>query len=173
MSELVTAFDVVMGSDLSTRASARSWGKLALHCEIYSVTQLRRIYDVHTLELLYDPEFISAEPEPEPEPEPETELEPALEPERYGALVEAAPRVWPAASHPFDSGADLKRHLEEVYGDEWCLFDAERGLDRYDCRQGWELLPQELRENPSESVRRPPDRDRPSAVTVALRIHAA
>ena len=54
MSELVAAFDVIMGSDLSARANARSWGKLALHCEIYSITQLRRIYDVYSLELHYD-----------------------------------------------------------------------------------------------------------------------
>jgi hypothetical protein len=151
MSELVAAFDVVMGSDLSTRASARSWGKLALHCEIYSVTQLRRIYDVHSLELRYDPEFVFDHPDDEPEA-PQRQLDLGLE--QCDAIAEAPPRILPVQSHPFDSGADLKRQLEASYGEEWGLAATatERGEDRYDCLLGWEILPAVLRENPSESV---------------------
>lgn len=151
MSELVAAFDIVMGSDLSTRASARSWGKLALHCEIYSVTQLRRIYDVHSLELRYDPEFVFDHPDDEPEA-PQRQLDLGLE--QCDAIAEAPPRILPVQSHPFDSGADLKRQLEASYGEEWGLAATatERGEDRYDCLLGWEILPAVLRENPSESV---------------------
>lgn len=149
MSELVAAFDLVMGSDLSARAKAQSWGKLALHCEIYSVTQLRRIYDVHKLELVYDPEFVFEQQE---EDGPELGLELGPEPEQCNELAEPAPYVWYVHTHPFDSGADLKRQLQETNGEAWGLDCVERGFDRYDCRQGWELMPQILRENPSESV---------------------
>ena len=54
-------------------------------------------------------------------------------------LAAVAPRVWEVESHPFDSGADLKRHLEKTHGEEWGLTgtsrqsSGNRGTDRYDC----------------------------------------
>lgn len=153
MTELVTAFDVVMGSDLSARANARSWGKLALHCEIYSITQLRRIYDVHSLELHYDREFVLDHTDDEASTQrdlPYNLADPPLE--QRDAVAEALPRIWPVQSHPFDSGADLKRQLQTSFGEEWGLLATERAQDRYDCLLGWELLPAVVRENPSESV---------------------
>ena len=131
-------------------AGARSWGKLALHCQIYSIAQLRRIYDVHSLELCYDPEFVSDHSDDEAG----AYHRPALPAEHCDAIAEAPPRVWTVQSHPFDSGADLKRQLQAAFGEEWGLSASERGRDRYDCLLGWELLPALLRENPSESVSR-------------------
>eukprot|EP01052_Picozoa_sp_SAG31_P064066 SAG31_NODE_22948_length_514_cov_1.291566_1_plen_100_part_10 len=57
MAELIAAFDLLVGSDLSQRVGRTSWGQLALHCEIYSTQQLRRTYDVRTVRLEYDSEF--------------------------------------------------------------------------------------------------------------------
>lgn len=130
------------------RAGARSWGKLALHCEIYSIAQLRRIYDVHSLELCYDPEFVCDHSDDDPD----AYHRPDLPDEHCDAVAEAPPRVWTVQSHPFDSGADLKSQLQTKFGEEWGLSATERGRDRYDCLLGWELLPAVLRENPSESV---------------------
>ena len=123
MAELVAAYDMLMGSDLSRRAAQLGWGKLSLHCEIYSVPQLRAAYDVHAVVLHFEPEFRfddddeCSEPEREPEPEPEPEPEGGSS----SALAEPPPREWPIDSHPFDSGADLKRHLQDAHGEEWGL----------------------------------------------------
>ena len=129
MAELTAAVDMLVGSDLSKRVGAGgSWGKLALHCEVYSTAQLRRSYDVRAVRLAYDEEFHDMEDDDDGEAEgdeasqhageggagAEAEAAAAARPED-GALAARDLREWVIASHPYDSGADLKRQLQQAY----------------------------------------------------------
>ena len=162
MAELVAAYDALMGSDLAGKLKKGTWNKLALHCEIYEVAQLRRQYDVHTVRLQI--ERLTGEKHPDITASSSSSSSSSSIAETPAAAELSACREWPVSCHPYDSAADLKRELQERYGAEWGLHEApdgtaageyaepvSRGLDRDGLIRGWELLPETMREQPGES----------------------
>lgn len=156
MAALAAAYDRLMGSDLALKARGSVWTKLSFHCEVYSVRELRRVYDVHAVRLRMESAPTNLDAAAQQSQLKGTTASAHDYELSSGDNIVAWEREWEAECHPFDSGADLKRTLQEQYGDAWGLtkqgaLAKERSADRDGLAKGWELLPAVPRAKPSDA----------------------
>lgn len=131
MTELIFAYDMLMDDDYGSTGVGDS--RVALACEMYTIDELRlnRLYDVYTLQILYDDNNKEIRNSYD-----DTKVDyPTKEQDYYELTNIQTTQIF---AHPDDSVLDLKRHLQESFAERWDL--SERKSNRYQIATDWELV---------------------------------
>jgi hypothetical protein len=118
MAEIIQAYDQLRADDvISTRAGD---SRVALACQMFTLEELQsdNVHDVYKIRILYLDDLNG-------------------DSSVSHSISETLSPSFEIMVHPEDSVSDLKRQIQDLYGNVWGIVD--RRLDRDSIRIGWEL----------------------------------
>lgn len=135
MSELIEAYDQLLSDEFGKKVGD---SRVALACEMYTLEELKmdRLHDVYTLKIIY-----TEDPEGD---EIDNDVIQTQNVAKNDELVESDETqlntevIIEVLTHPDNSVSDLKRYLQDRFGNDWGL--TGRKLDRHGVGTGWELM---------------------------------
>jgi curved DNA-binding protein CbpA len=122
MAEIIQAYGQLRNNDVIGVSAGDS--RVALACQMFTLEELQcdNLHDVYNIRITFHDDL-------------KDDLSTSHSAQDMSSL--SLKRCLEINAHPDDSVSDLKRQIQDLYGNDWGL--TNRRLDRYAIRIGWEL----------------------------------